>query len=177
MARRHYGSSTAMSLHRNAHHVLSVVTTRPGTLGVLPLPQEGEAEPWWPHLVSGGQGAPSVIMRLPFIPDGSGQFEDVGALVVTAAEPEPSGADRSLIAVIGHDDISRARLKELLDKAGLPGRHVASLMDGGGEVHLIEIDDFVGRGDPRLGQLVESAKSSIHQAVALGAYAVALPSA
>jgi len=38
MARRHYGSSTAMTLHRNAHHVLSVVAARPGTIGVLPLP-------------------------------------------------------------------------------------------------------------------------------------------
>jgi len=175
MARRHYGSSTAMSLHRNAHHVLGVVAARPGTLGVLPMPQDGEADPWWPHLASSGGNAPRVVMRLPFIEDGAGELENVGALVVAAAEPEPSGADRSLIAIAGIEEISRARLGELLKKAELPGRSVASLAGkdaGGGELHLVEIDDFVGRGDARLAKLVELAKRSVQQAIALGAYAV-----
>jgi chorismate mutase-like protein len=180
MARRHYGSSTAMSLHRNAHHVLSVVAARPGTIGVLPLPQEGESDPWWPHLASSGGNAPRIIMRLPFIADGSGQFENVAALVVAAAEPEPSGEDRSLIAIAGQDEISRARLRELLQGADLPGRSIGSLAGkdaGGGELHLVEIDDFVDRDDARLAKLVELAKRTVQQAVPLGAYAVPLGAA
>jgi chorismate mutase-like protein len=180
MARRHYGSSTPMSLHRNAHQVLSAVAEKPGTIGVLPVPQDGEGDPWWPNLASGATTAVRVVMRLPFLPDDAGEFENVTGLVVAAAEPEPSGEDRSLLAVSGQDQISRARLNELLKKAGLPGRSMTSLGGkdtGGGELHLVEIDDFVGRGDPRLAKLIELGKRTVQQAVPLGAYAVPLPPA
>ncbi|HYM32084.1 MAG TPA: chorismate mutase [Candidatus Cybelea sp.] len=177
MARRHYGSSTQMMLYRNVPQVLSAVTEGQGVLGILPVPQEGESDPWWPHLGI-GTGKLRIVMRLPFLLDDAGQFEKVTALVVAAAEPEPSGDDASYIAIANRDPMSRARLNELLRKSGIDGHSVSSVPGsdaGGGEVHLIEADGFIGPDDGRLAELIALSNNSVRQAASLGAYAKPVP--
>src|SRR6266446_3827322 len=46
LARDHYGSSTPMSAYRSAGQVIRAVTEGQASIGVLPMPQEGEADPW-----------------------------------------------------------------------------------------------------------------------------------
>jgi chorismate mutase/prephenate dehydratase len=175
LARFQFGSATPMSLHRSAAPVLRAVTEGRATVGVMPLPQEQEADPWWPHLVAETDGTPRVIARLPFVDSDAGRFESFGALVIAQAEPEPTGDDRALIVIEAEIEISRARLHELLKAAELDGDILATKRLGGSEdLWLIEIRGFVGVGDPRLANMVALANKTVRRAVALGAYATPL---
>jgi chorismate mutase len=172
LARYQFGSSTPFTLHRTPAPVLRAVTDGAATVGVLPLPQEEESDPWWPHLVSEQASAPRIIARLPFIESPSGRFENLVALAITRAEPEASGDDRSLVAVEAEIEMSRARLHELLKGAGLDGAIQAMVGIGGDDgLWLVEIGDFVDRDDARLANLVGLANKTIRRSVPLGCYA------
>ncbi|PPR66727.1 MAG: hypothetical protein CFH00_01135, partial [Alphaproteobacteria bacterium MarineAlpha1_Bin1] len=84
MARNHFGSSVPMTLHTSPSVVLRMVDDGPGAIGLLPLPQNGEKEPWWPALASQteNQTGPRVIWRLPFFASPTGRFEQLESLVV-----------------------------------------------------------------------------------------------
>jgi chorismate mutase/prephenate dehydratase len=172
LARFQFGSSTPFTLHRTPAPVLRAVSDGQATVGVLPMPQEEETDPWWPHLVSEQPDAPRVIARLPFIEHPTGRFEDLSALAIGKTDPEPSGDDRTLIAIEAEIEVSRARLHELLKAAGLDGGILAMVGIGGDDgLWLIEIQDFVARDDERLANLVALANKTIRRVVLLGAYA------
>jgi chorismate mutase / prephenate dehydratase len=172
LARFQFGSSTPFSLHRTPAPVLRAVTDGAATVGVLPLPQEEEADPWWPQLVSEQPDAPRVIARLPFVDSPSGRFENQGALAIGKAEPEPSGDDRSLVAIECETEMSRAKLHELLKAAGLDGAIQGMVGIGGDDsLWLVEIGDFVAGDDGRLANLGALANKTIRRALSLGAYA------
>lgn len=175
LARAHYGLSTPMTLHRSANVVLRAVAERDGTVGLLPLPQEDDADPWWPQLVSERESTPRVIARLPFVSLGDGRFEEVSALVVATCETERTGADISLLAAAGRREISRASLNERLEEAGLQGRCVAMRARRDREpeyLHLVEIADFVAKKDARIDAFLAYAEGTVDRVVRLGGYAV-----
>jgi hypothetical protein len=126
------------------------------------------------------ENAPKIIARLPFIEDLGGRFEDLGAVAVACIEPEASGRDISLVTVMADGEISRTRLREMLDSAGFDGQTVNILThrsEGGGWLHMVEVDDFVSASDPRLKALKDTASGSIHGILSLGAYALSDDSA
>ena len=53
VARDHFGTETTMTRHKSADAVLHAIAEGSATVGVLPLPQDGEADPWWPALATG----------------------------------------------------------------------------------------------------------------------------
>src|SRR6202023_2677308 len=58
LARDHYGSNTPMSAYRSTGQVIRAVSEGQAAIGVLPMPQQGEADPWWRQLVSKDDNAP-----------------------------------------------------------------------------------------------------------------------
>src|SRR5216683_3289710 len=60
IARDHYGSHTAMLPCRSTSQVIHALTEGQATIGVLPMPQEEEPDPWWRHLLSPPGNAPHV---------------------------------------------------------------------------------------------------------------------
>lgn len=173
MARRHYGSSAPMALYRSAGRALRAIGETPGTIGVLPMPQDGEDEPWWVQLALGESDGLRVIARLPFAPAGEGSFEPLAALAVANAEPEPSGADESLVAVQLAAQVSRARITEILRQCGLVVQGVAVHRGPGlPELQLYAAEGFVAADDPRLTQTQELAQGAIGHVKVLGAYAL-----
>lgn len=170
LARGHFGSSTPTTLHRSAQNVLSAVMETPGLIGVLPVPQEDETDPWWPKLV-GDMPLPRVVTKLPFVAESTGGPENIAAFAVAMMEPEASGEDGSLIALSLKGPISRMRLNELLQQAGLAGKHVANT----GEWHLIEVEGFVTKGDAKLANLLKHAAGVVQQVTAIGAFPAPIP--
>jgi hypothetical protein len=174
-----------MSELASGAQVVRAVAEGEALIGVLPLPREDDADPWWPVLAAGGggRGQPRVVARLPFVAAGNARGERPGALAIARQAPEPTGDDRSLLAVETAGQISRARLAELLRQAGLaPGQHVAATAPGGGEARLslIEVDRFVPADDAAVKALGETAAGAIDggtiaRAVVIGAYAAPLP--
>jgi hypothetical protein len=85
------------------------------------------------------------------------------ALVVAPLPADASGEDRSLCRLEGSADAARESFARMLTEAGLAGRILSLVRQGGRSLALAEIDAFIAAGDPRLAGL---------NAVLLGAYAV-----
>ncbi|TNE37706.1 MAG: hypothetical protein EP348_05525 [Alphaproteobacteria bacterium] len=174
LARFHFGSATPMKLHQLPSVVLREVSENASVLGVLPWFSR-ERDTWWEYLAQGGDSAPKILAALPFLDKPSGEFEDLSSLVIGQAEPEASGDDVTLIVLVTQSEWSRARLKEQLVKADLPGFCSDSRTPDGADgdwLHLIEVPEFVARGDDRLARLAEIMGKDHIKTVILGAYAV-----
>jgi chorismate mutase-like protein len=180
VARDHFGTETPMTRHQSAGAVLHAIAEGSATAGVLPLPQDGEADPWWPALSIGQDNRLQVCARVPFASRGNSRGIRSGALVVSAAAPEPSGNDRSLLLVECDESTSRGRLTDGLASADFEIVTVAGLASADAHaarpIFLVEVAGFSTPDDERLKSFVESAPGIVSAGV-VGAYAVPLDGA
>ena len=175
LARNHFGSIAAMSMHVSAQRVLTEVANTRSAIGILTEPEEDEPRPWWPHFMFGGDAGVQVIARLPFFASSTGRFEDLSALVVAPFAAEPSGDDVSLI-VVETSELSRAWLSGRLAEAGFDGQIIAGCGgdDGTQRLHLVQAKGFVDKSDPRLAALQQKSDGAVQRVGLLGAYATPL---
>jgi chorismate mutase / prephenate dehydratase len=173
LARDHFGGCTPMTALRSVGEVLRALAEGKAAVGVVPMPAEGEREPWWPLLAVAAAAAPRVLARLPFIGRGNARGDDgLDALVIGHGEADPTGADRSLLALETVGELSRARLIDALKGAGLAVTLFAVHEPGGeGAWHLVEIDDMVSDGDQRLRLALKPLGDKIARVRPLGFYA------
>jgi len=171
LARDHYGSNTPLSAYTSISQVIRAVAEAHASAGVLPMPQEGEPDPWWPHLLSQDRNTPRVIARLPFGPRGNARGAD--ALVIGHGAPQRTGLDRTLIAMTT-GEISRGRILGLLAALDLPCTFFASCDQLDGAVDLVEIDGFVPPADTRIAGLRAGLGTALFSLLLLGGYAVPL---
>jgi len=173
LAREQFGALVALRLHGSPAQALGEVAAGSAVAAVLPMPADGEppAQAWWTGLLHPGKDERRayVVAKLPFWatrPEGAPRGQ---ALVVSAAAPDPSGQDRTLLALELPSDSSRARLADALAAAGLEAGTVILRRDQGAPEGatraLADVAGFVAADDPRLAHL------SPRPAV-LGAYAV-----
>jgi chorismate mutase/prephenate dehydratase len=170
-AREQFGAITPFRLHRTPAQAIREVGAGL-TAAVLPLPVDGEAPAaaWWTALLQAGDPRIHVVARLPFWtarPEGAPRVE---ALVIAAAAPDPSGADRSLLGLELPLDVSRAGLGTMLAAAGFSVGEVILRRDpGASAAHaLVDVDGFISDADPRLATL----QSVLRPPVVVGAYAI-----
>jgi len=175
LAREQFGALVALRLHESPAQALGEVAEGTAVAAVLPVPAEGEtpARAWWTGLLHPGRDdrRAYVVAKLPFWmprPEGAPRGQ---ALVVSAAEPDPSGQDRTLLALEMPPESSRARLADALAGAGFQTGTLILRRDadarGGATRALVDVAGFVTASDPRLAAL------SPRPAV-VGAYAVPL---
>ncbi len=178
LARNHFGASTTMTLHVSPTVVMRRVVERPGTVGILPEPQDAEKEPWWLALVNDAPetSVPRIIWRLPFFAAPMGRFEQLTAYAVACLPPEPSGDDVTILALDTEADISRGRLIKNLAQVGLSARILMTHEVAAHQrrVHLVHVDDFVREDDTRLAAMVEDMGESLFRSLVLGAYPIPL---
>ncbi len=174
LARSHFGSTTPMSLHRSPFVVMREVARGEGTVGVLPVPESDDEDPWWPLLAAETNDTLRVISRLPFVEDRSSRFGIPAALVVSKMPQEDTKDDRTLVVIASDARIGRARINELLGCVALTGRSITALdprEDRPEWLHLIEVEGYLTAADPRIGALVEGARGRIGRVVAIGGFA------
>jgi len=172
LARDHYGSRTPMRAHAEAAAVVAAVRDGTATVGVLPLPRDGEAAPWWPALAVEDAGAPRIVARLPFVRGDDARGAGAGALTIAGVAPEPTGDDRGLLVfkVAGAPD--RAGLEAAIRHAGLvPGDVAAAATAGEARLLLVEVDDFLPADDGRLAVIRDALGPTLAGVVPIGAYA------
>ncbi len=172
VAREHFGALTPLRTYRNPAEAINEVGAGHATVAVLPMPTDSEAPgaAWWPALMHQDGPRIHVVARLPFWtprPEGS---PSVQMLVVSAADPDPSGQDRSLLALELPLDIGQTRLGAVLAAAGFQAGTTILQGDAGaaGTRALVEVDGFVTDDDPRLSAL----QMVLRPPVVLGSYAV-----
>ncbi len=177
LARDHYGSCTQMTMHPTANSVIRAVVDGAATVAVLPLPEDGEPDPWWRLLVGAEERTPRIVARLPFIDGGAGRLARKGALAIAQLEPEATGSDLSLVAVEASAEVSRGRLREAFNDARLPAKDVAAWQDEDNResrLHLFEIGAFVGPDDARAAAVMERMGDQVGRVIRLGGYALPL---
>jgi chorismate mutase len=170
MARAYFGSETPLRTHGKPSLVIHACAEDPNALGVVPLPLIEEPGPaWWAQLAPAGQRGPRIIAKLPIV-SGDGP----AAYVIGAIEQEPTGDDITLLLLEVPPGKSRTRLAQLLKDAGLPARLAAAGRTGEKNVPdeiLLEVEGFVGKGDPRLVALTKAAGDAIASIEPIGGFA------
>jgi chorismate mutase / prephenate dehydratase len=174
IARDQYGSDTPMIAFGSTAQIIRAVTEGQAAVGVLPMPREEDPDPWWRHLPSAADNAPHVIARLPFGARGNARSDGADALAIGYGRQEPTGRDRTLIAIENALDISRGRMFTMLSALGLSGTFMASCDQPEGVNTLIELEGFVPDLDPRLDRLREQLGSGLYRLLPFGGYAVPL---
>ncbi len=177
LARDHYGSHGPMSAYRSSGQVIRAVTEGHAAVGILPMPQEGDPDPWWRHLVSPNDNAPRVIARLPFGPLGNARGDGSDALVIGHGAQQETGADRTLFVAESTADISRAHFHVALSAAAMTCTFFASSDHAEATFYLFEVDGFVPISDPRIAGLRAQLGTTVHRLLPFGGYALPLPAA
>lgn len=174
IARDHYGSHTQMLAYRSTGQVIRAVTEGQAAIGVLPVPEEEEADPWWRYLLSADDNAPRVIARLPFGARGNARSDPADALAIGRVPALPTGRDRTLLATENALEISRGRMFSMLSGLGLACTFMASCEQAEGANTLIEIDGFVTLADPRLDSFRAQLGPALYRLLRFGGYAIPL---
>jgi len=174
IARDHYGSHAPMTPYQSILQVIRAVTDRRVAVGVLPMPQDGDSNPWWQHLLSLDVDTPRVIGRLPFGPRGNARADGGDALAIGYGPQQPSGSDRTLFVTENAVDISHSRFVAALRALGMSCTFITSSGPAHSSNTLIEIDGFVPLADPRLERLRERLGADLLRLLSIGSYAVPL---
>ena len=177
LARDHYGSHAPMTAYRSTGQVIRAVALGQVAAGILPMPHQGDPDPWWRHLVSHNSTAPRVIARLPFAGRGNARSDGGDALVIGHVAQVATGADRTLFAAEATAGISRARFLALLAKAELRCTFLASCEHASSTLNLVEVDGFVKNCDPRMASFCAELGAGLSRLVPFGGYALPLPAA
>lgn len=176
LARDHYGSLTPMSAYRSTGQVIRAVGEAHASVGILPMPHDGDPDPWWPHLLSLDEDAPRVVARLPFGARGNARG-DGDALAIGFGAPQETGRDRTFLATESAAAVSRARILGLLKSVDLACTFFASWEHAEGAASLIEVDGLVRLYDPRLQDFRAQLGGALHRLLPLGGYALPLSAA
>lgn len=173
-ARDHFGSLTLFTSYETTLGVVRAVTDGRATLGVLPLPESDDADPWWRILASAGEGTPRIVARVPFASMAPSLEDGVAGLVVGLAPPEESGLDRSFLVIETAEQISRGALAKLLITAGFQVLEIKHWDEQAEQrLHLVEIEGYLAADDRRLAGISADDDQDLSFWV-IGGYAVPL---
>ncbi|OJX70329.1 chorismate mutase [Magnetospirillum sp. 64-120] len=177
LARDHFGVVWGKQVFPSPGHVVRAVADNLASVGLVPLPGDSEAEPWWLSLTAGSDNLPQVVTRLPMLPlpPAPGRSDSVEGFVIACRPHDDTGADRTLVAVETVPDLSRDRLRALFIAAGLESGAVLSThREEDRWIHLCEMESYVTADDPRLAALLGGGKDPVRHARVIGGYPLPL---
>lgn len=175
LARDHFGGAVAVTVLPTAADVLKAVEDGRASVGVLPMPSNGEDIPWWPLLAARhGEGA-RIVARLPFADRGNGRGSG-DAVVIGGAAADPTGDDRTLLAIQTNRTVKTPRLISALEEIGARAAAIATHKHATVETwYLVELDGAIAADHPRLVAALRSVSEPAPAACVVGSYARPLP--
>jgi chorismate mutase len=169
LARDHFGSMTPLAAMPTASACVRAVAEGTADVAILPVPAEGEAESWWPLLMSTDKKTPQVVVRLPFVQ----HRNDEQALVVAAWARDFSESEASLVALRLNQRTSRSRVMAAMTEAGFTDAVSLSTMETDPEncFHIVEVSGGVPQADPAMAALPARFGAALMDAHIIGGYA------
>jgi chorismate mutase / prephenate dehydratase len=168
MARSHFGALAKLTRVGSSASVLERVRAGGGAIGFLPVPSAA-GEKWWLRLISGIEGAPRIVARLPAIePPGLDAGAERG-FVVGCLPAEPSGDDRTVLAIEAGAETTPGAIEKALMAAGFKAQLLDRANERGLALYLFEADGFLTEGDA-----ARARAAPIEQIHVLGVYPVPL---
>ncbi|GAA0575966.1 chorismate mutase [Caenispirillum bisanense] len=177
LARDQYGAYTQTQTYASAGQVARAVMDGEASVGILPVPLLDDDQAWWTMLVGSSPDLPRVVARLPFHGPGAGRGDGLEAMAVGKLPLEPTGDDRTMLAVECSNALSRAGLRSHLEAVGLGPNHLWDTRENGPDarIDLIAVEDFVAADDPRLAAVLERPEGEVAHVHVIGAYATPYP--
>lgn len=169
LARDHYGSRVKITPLADIKAVLAAVNRGKATVGILSMPTAGERAPWWPALDRAGGKTPHVMGRLPFGEIGNVRDPKAQAMVIGRAPNEPTGEDRTWVALHAKKTLSRRAVLAAARKLAPDAR--LTLDRAKGREWLLDVAGFAADIEAELGRLATALDAEIR---VLGSYAVPL---
>ncbi len=174
MARNYFGSVLPMTKASAPIAAVSAVREDEASFAVVPWPQDGEASPWWQHLLNQEKDKIRIVCAMPYgvTKDQNLNLKD-RALVVSKTDYAPSDDDRTFVALHFTKKISRAKIIDVFKKLKLEvlgvvtKTHPAQGEDG---LHLAEVSNYIGEKDERLQKLPKEFDDQDMRAVVIGGY-------
>lgn len=177
LSREYFGAFTPIVEHPTTAEVLADVLRRKATVGVVPLKDESNSQPWWSRL-SAEQNPPHVFAKLPFVqmaPSDKPVLVAIGYVV-----PEATEEDESLWVLKAPETVIFSWLEPLLKEAGIAFAveansrmlHVTTYQH-----YLLRIPGFADKKDERITQFIKRANDEFGTETAsiymnfLGSYA------
>ena len=156
LAHDHFGALTPLVAVETAQQGFRLIGAGEAELLVLPAPSAESY--WWQRVALTLLDSPlRVVSRLPFCAPTTEDGSDLspGALVLGALPIEASGADLTMLALETDLDLSRARLRDLIEAGGVELVSLTSLRDLEPETafYLVEVE---GMADPALAGLQQA---------------------
>jgi chorismate mutase len=174
LARDQFGSFSPMLPFPSTRRIIEVVQKQEVTVGILPLPERNKDKPWWRRLVFEDDSTPRIIARLPFVPGCNARASGREALVICPVPQEPTGRDRTYLALESDQQLAPAKLTSALSDVGLPVVFTTDCLDPSRPQiwqTLVEVDGFATAEDPRVKAVEDVFENTIKRVVSLGGYA------
>lgn len=173
LARDQYGAATPIKPMAGPAQVAAAVADGTVSVGIVPTPMNEEGQPWWPPLMA--EGTPRVVARLPAALGLAPADGCTEGLALALMAPEPSGDDRTLVALETESGLAGSRVRDGFDAAGFTVR--ATWSHGAGEgglpvCHLTEVDGFFTPENTALAALAEALGEAAPRIAVIGAFAV-----
>lgn len=176
LARDHFGTLTAIQPVASIAQALSALVESRAQIALVPIAEDVPDEPWWRGFGAGPAPQLNILARVPFTAD----LRSGAALLVGRQSFDPSGLDHGFVVVETRAEMSQARLRSNLEKAGLRVLGFPAAVDDAvaGSLQLVELSEYVAPGDARLAE-VEAGIGAGTQLRVIGGYAtpLALPRA
>lgn len=173
LAREYFGPFSAFQRETTPKRAIGAVVEGKAQVAVVPMLWGEENEQWWPSLAR-GEDQPKVFACLPFVlpPNNKHGREEMRALALGRVNPEPTGADLSLMVIETDELASQHKLQTLLSQVKLEARWIqVSGVAAGKRLHLAEIKGFVTLEHPAYRSFINQIGSSLINTSFLGAYA------
>lgn len=177
MAKDYFSSVLPMQKSETSLSAIAAVREGEATFAVVPWPENEEDKPWWSFLMSeatdNADNPMRIMARLPFGDrNSSNVMPDHQALVVGKVKFEPSGDDRSFLALDLDHAVSRTRIVDRSRELGMNPRSLYSMRtkDNGNTLHLLEVDGYVAQNDERLSELLNKLEYPEGRCLCLGGY-------
>ncbi|MEQ9327518.1 MAG: chorismate mutase [Rhodospirillales bacterium] len=177
-ARDYFGSFTPMVPYRSTGDVVKAVSDGAQSVGILPMPDEEEAWPWWRLLLGDARRTAKVFARLPFGGQSNGRSE-TEAFAIAKLPLVATGDDRTMIAVETSERISRSGLNSALSDVGLKGSILGMWRadsDPESWLKLIDVSGFLDSDSPDLDAFKGKLGQYVGNIYKIGSYATPLSS-
>ena len=175
LARDQYGSYTPMTAFPSTRRIIEAVQKQEVTVGILPLPERTDEDPWWRRMAFDGEGVPRVIARLPFVGGSNARSKEREALVISPVAHEPTGRDRTYLVIESSEQLVPTQLNGVLQDLDLSLVFTSVSHDINRPQMwqiLIEVDGFVAPDDTRLNEIKTAFDGAVEYVLTIGGYAL-----
>lgn len=172
LTREYFGEFSPVATRPTPKLVLSDVLEGRSAAGILPMPSAGPEGGWWKLMLEGGASSLRIFACLPFVLTPHDRFSAPPAVALAKIRPEPTGLDRSLLALDAGEGISQQRLSAFFSGRGEEAEWInITPPESGRRCHLLSVRRFLAAEDRLLRELAEEPSFPGIATILLGSYA------